>query len=106
VFGFSHVFSSLCGHSRFNFACVAHSFSPQSLAVKNNLRAAMKGATPTSKYGGYASCPLITGVDTTILAEFSAYTGQVNRIVLPPEYEGSSQHANAHPSRIVPHSSS
>ena len=49
----------------------------QSLTVKNNLRAAMKGEAAKSKYGGYASCPLITGVDTTILAEFSAYTGQV-----------------------------
>lgn len=73
--------SSPRGQWRFNLACAAHSLSPQSLAVKNNLRAAMKGAAPTSKYGGYASCPLITGVDTTILAEFSAYTGQVNRIV-------------------------
>jgi eukaryotic sulfide quinone oxidoreductase len=32
--------------------------------------AVMNGQTPTQNYDGYASCPLVTGYDSAILAEF------------------------------------
>lgn len=35
-----------------------------------NLRNAMKGEEPTASYDGYTSCPLVTGYNSLILAEF------------------------------------
>ncbi|XP_023018197.2 sulfide quinone oxidoreductase [Leptinotarsa decemlineata] len=42
----------------------------QSAVVYENLSAVMKGQEPQNTYDGYASCPLITGYDKCILAEF------------------------------------
>jgi sulfide:quinone oxidoreductase len=50
----------------------------QSRVVKANLLAAMNNKALPDQYDGYASCPLVVGVDKLILAEFSAYTGQVS----------------------------
>jgi sulfide:quinone oxidoreductase len=35
-----------------------------------NLLSSMKGEAPTATYDGYTSCPLVTGYDSLILAEF------------------------------------
>lgn len=40
-----------------------------------NLTQVMSGSEPKLEYDGYTSCPLVTGYDKCILAEFD-YTGQ------------------------------
>ncbi|XP_003382833.1 PREDICTED: sulfide:quinone oxidoreductase, mitochondrial-like [Amphimedon queenslandica] len=50
-------------------ACAA-----ESAVLKKNLFKVMKGQNPDSEYDGYTSCPLVTGYNTCILAEFD-YTG-------------------------------
>jgi sulfide:quinone oxidoreductase len=47
----------------------------QAPVVVENLRAAAEGRTLTASYGGYASCPLTTGRNKLLLAEFD-YTMQ------------------------------
>ncbi|KAG5877839.1 hypothetical protein JTB14_036974 [Gonioctena quinquepunctata] len=42
----------------------------QSAVVYENMRATMKGGEPQHLYDGYASCPLVTGYNKCILAEF------------------------------------
>jgi sulfide:quinone oxidoreductase len=42
----------------------------QAPVVVENMRAAADGRTPTASYGGYASCPLTTGRNRLLLAEF------------------------------------
>lgn len=42
----------------------------QSGVLSRNLLAVMKGKEPYAKYDGYTSCPLVTGFDKCILAEF------------------------------------
>ncbi len=39
--------------------------------VANNILSLMKGEAPGAKYDGYTSCPLVTGYNTLILAEFN-----------------------------------
>ncbi len=39
--------------------------------VVNNILSLMKGEAPGAKYDGYTSCPLVTGYNTLILAEFN-----------------------------------
>ncbi|KAG0229553.1 hypothetical protein BGW42_001532 [Actinomortierella wolfii] len=50
----------------------------QSAVLKNNLLNDIFGGEKAipNVYDGYTSCPLITGTDKLILAEFSGYTGQ------------------------------
>ncbi|KAA0146840.1 hypothetical protein FNF29_07816 [Cafeteria roenbergensis] len=48
----------------------------QNGVLKANLRSVMTGMDPTQKYDGYTSCPLVTGRNSLILAEFSGFTGQ------------------------------
>merc|ERR1719481_960754 len=38
--------------------------------MRKNLGAALKGQSPPAKYDGYTSCPLVTGKNSCILAEF------------------------------------
>lgn len=47
----------------------------QAPVVVGNLLAAMRGKTLTESYSGYSSCPIITGYDKLVLAEFD-YTNQ------------------------------
>jgi len=42
----------------------------QAPVLVENLLAAMRGAEPPSSYDGYTSCPLVTGYNTLIMAEF------------------------------------
>jgi sulfide:quinone oxidoreductase len=42
----------------------------QAPVVVANLRAALKGEAATATYDGYTSCPLVTGYDSLVLAEF------------------------------------
>jgi sulfide:quinone oxidoreductase len=42
----------------------------QAPVLVENLLAAMNGGAPTASYDGYTSCPLVTGYNTLILAEF------------------------------------
>ena len=42
----------------------------QAPVVVENMRAVAEGRTPTASYGGYASCPLTTGRNKLLLAEF------------------------------------
>ena len=42
----------------------------QAPVVVDNLKATASGGQPTASYGGYASCPLTTGRNTLLLAEF------------------------------------
>lgn len=42
----------------------------QSPVVYNNMKAVMEGKKLSYTYDGYASCPLVTGYGTCILAEF------------------------------------
>jgi sulfide:quinone oxidoreductase len=42
----------------------------QAPVVVGNLLAAMRGETLTESYSGYSSCPIITGYDKLVLAEF------------------------------------
>lgn len=48
----------------------------QAPIVVENMLAVMNGSSPSAKYDGYASCPLITGVGKVILAEFG-YDGKL-----------------------------
>ncbi|XP_052889356.1 sulfide:quinone oxidoreductase, mitochondrial [Anopheles moucheti] len=48
----------------------AASVAAQSQVVYKNLMAAMEGKTPNHVFDGYASCPLVTGYNTCVLAEF------------------------------------
>ena len=42
----------------------------QAPVVVGNLLAVMRGEKPTESYSGYSSCPIITGYDKLVLAEF------------------------------------
>lgn len=46
------------------------SAAAQSPIIFNNVLAVLKGKKPTQVYDGYASCPLVTGYSSCILAEF------------------------------------
>ncbi|KAJ3044170.1 hypothetical protein HDV00_002847 [Rhizophlyctis rosea] len=48
----------------------------QSAVTSANLLATIKGQKGDQAYGGYTSCPLVTGKGKLILAEFSGYTGK------------------------------
>uniref|UniRef100_A0AAG5CVT5 Sulfide:quinone oxidoreductase, mitochondrial n=1 Tax=Anopheles atroparvus TaxID=41427 RepID=A0AAG5CVT5_ANOAO len=48
----------------------AASVAAQSQVVYKNLMAVMDGKTPNRVFDGYASCPLVTGYNTCVLAEF------------------------------------
>uniref|UniRef100_A0A1L8E0E0 Sulfide:quinone oxidoreductase, mitochondrial n=1 Tax=Nyssomyia neivai TaxID=330878 RepID=A0A1L8E0E0_9DIPT len=48
----------------------AASVAAQAPVVYQNMVAVMEGRTPSASYNGYASCPLVTGYHTCILAEF------------------------------------
>ena len=39
--------------------------------VVGNLISALRGGPPTVRYDGYTSCPLVTGYDRLVLAEFN-----------------------------------
>ncbi|KAG0004684.1 hypothetical protein BGZ79_008432 [Entomortierella chlamydospora] len=54
----------------------AAAITAQSAVLKNNLLGDIFGDKQVAKYDGYTSCPLITGSETLILAEFSGYSGQ------------------------------
>jgi len=54
----------------------AAAIAGQNGVLKDNLRSAMAGFPAQAKYDGYTSCPLVTGRDSLILAEFSGFTGQ------------------------------
>ncbi|KAF9357760.1 hypothetical protein BGX26_003111 [Mortierella sp. AD094] len=54
----------------------AAAITAQSAVLKNNLLGDIIGDKQVAKYDGYTSCPLITGSETLILAEFSGYSGQ------------------------------
>ncbi|KAF9959141.1 hypothetical protein BGZ72_010270 [Mortierella alpina] len=54
----------------------AAAIAAQSAVLKNNLLGDIFGDKEVAKYDGYTSCPLVTGSDKLILAEFSGYTGQ------------------------------
>ncbi|KAF9437994.1 hypothetical protein BGZ76_010281 [Entomortierella beljakovae] len=54
----------------------AAAITSQSAVLKNNLLGDILGDKTSAKYDGYTSCPLITGSESLILAEFSGYTGQ------------------------------
>lgn len=47
----------------------------QNKILHTSLQQVMKGQTPTGKYDGYTSCPLITGYSSCIMAEFD-FDGQ------------------------------
>ncbi len=49
----------------------------QAPVVAENLLTLMAGKPLNYKYDGYTCCPLITGYDKTIMAEFDGYTGKV-----------------------------
>lgn len=42
----------------------------QAPVLEANLKSVIKGQTPSAKYDGYTSCPLVTGYGKLILAEF------------------------------------
>uniref|UniRef100_A0A7G3AVM9 Sulfide:quinone oxidoreductase, mitochondrial n=1 Tax=Lutzomyia longipalpis TaxID=7200 RepID=A0A7G3AVM9_LUTLO len=48
----------------------AASAAAQAPVVYKNMLAVMQGMTPSASYNGYASCPLVTGYYSCILAEF------------------------------------
>ncbi|KAF9583889.1 hypothetical protein BGW38_008205 [Lunasporangiospora selenospora] len=54
----------------------AAAITAQSAVLKNNLLGDIFGGKEVAKYDGYTSCPLVTGTDKLILAEFSGYTAQ------------------------------
>ncbi|KAF9170932.1 hypothetical protein BGX21_001232 [Mortierella sp. AD011] len=54
----------------------AAAITAQSAVLKNNLLGDIFGDKQVAKYDGYTSCPLITGSESLILAEFSGYSGQ------------------------------
>ncbi|KAG0023356.1 hypothetical protein BGZ80_009668 [Entomortierella chlamydospora] len=54
----------------------AAAITAQSAVLKNNLLGDIFGDKQVAKYDEYTSCPLITGSETLILAEFSGYSGQ------------------------------
>lgn len=48
----------------------AASAAAQAPVVYRNMMAVMEGKSPSASYNGYASCPLVTGYNSCILAEF------------------------------------
>lgn len=60
----------------------------QAPVVADNLLALILGNPLNRQYDGYTCCPLITGYDRTIMAEFSGYTGTpLASFPLNPMYE-------------------
>lgn len=53
----------------------AAAISSQSIVVLDNIISLLHGQTPTEKYDGYTSCPVVTGFNKCILSEFD-YTGE------------------------------
>ncbi|KAG0309915.1 hypothetical protein BGZ98_000003 [Dissophora globulifera] len=73
---FSNVYS-LGDCSSLPTSKTAAAITAQSAVLKHNLLNDINGEDKEpSKYDGYTSCPLITGSETLILAEFSGYTGK------------------------------
>ncbi|KAG0325299.1 hypothetical protein BGZ99_000815 [Dissophora globulifera] len=73
---FSNVYS-LGDCSSLPTSKTAAAITAQSAVLKHNLLNDINGeGKEPSKYDGYTSCPLITGSETLILAEFSGYTGK------------------------------
>ncbi|KAG0316118.1 hypothetical protein BGZ97_007375 [Linnemannia gamsii] len=78
------VFNVLAGDAKgstvtlpYDFLHTAAAITAQSAVVKSNLLGDILGdSKEVAKYDGYTSCPLVTGSDKLILAEFSGYTGQ------------------------------
>ncbi|KAK9763643.1 hypothetical protein K7432_009479 [Basidiobolus ranarum] len=54
----------------------AAAITSESHVVKRNLLSLMAGKELTAKYDGYTSCPLVTGRNKLILAEFSGYSSK------------------------------
>ncbi|KAG0265158.1 hypothetical protein BG011_005370 [Mortierella polycephala] len=72
---FSNVYS-LGDCSSLPTSKTAAAITAQSAVLKNNLLGDIYGDNQVAKYDGYTSCPLVTGSESLILAEFSGYTGQ------------------------------
>ncbi|KAF9111217.1 hypothetical protein BGX27_005219 [Mortierella sp. AM989] len=72
---FSNVYS-LGDCSSLPTSKTAAAAAAQSAVLKNNLLGDIVGDKQVAKYDGYTSCPLVTGSETLILAEFSGYSGQ------------------------------
>lgn len=53
----------------------AAAIAGQNKILYDNLRGVMEGKKPTRTYDGYTSCPLVTGFDKCVLAEFD-YDGK------------------------------
>ncbi|KAJ3279659.1 hypothetical protein HK104_001264 [Borealophlyctis nickersoniae] len=72
---FPNVFS-LGDSSSLPTSKTAAAAAAQSEVTSANLLATIQGGKGDKAYGGYTSCPLITGKGKLILAEFSGYTGK------------------------------
>lgn len=68
----------------------AASVAAQSQVVYQNLNNVMAGKEPTRKYGGYASCPLVTGYNSCILAEFDYSLTPLETFPMPQRKERAS----------------
>lgn len=97
--GFVDVHKNTLQHTRYNnvFAIGDCSSTPnskttaavaaQSPVVLDNILAFLAGKEPTAKYDGYASCPLITGYDKVILAEFDYDLKPLETFPIPQNIE-------------------
>eukprot|EP00043_Microstomoeca_roanoka_P014600 m.144906 g.144906 ORF g.144906 m.144906 type:complete len:430 (-) comp16054_c0_seq1:3037-4326(-) len=54
----------------------AAAVASESGVVKKNVLSKLQNQPLAANYDGYASCPLVTGRDKLVLAEFSGFTGQ------------------------------
>jgi sulfide:quinone oxidoreductase len=72
---FKNVFS-LGDASSLPTSKTAAAVASQSGVLVNNMLHSMGKSSGTQLYDGYTSCPLITGKNKLILAEFSGYSGQ------------------------------
>ncbi|GAB0094265.1 sulfide:quinone oxidoreductase, mitochondrial [Sergentomyia squamirostris] len=65
----------------------AASAAAQAPVVYRNMVAVMEGHSPSASYNGYASCPLVTGYNTCILAEFDYNLQPLETFPLPQDKE-------------------
>ncbi|XP_059620369.1 sulfide:quinone oxidoreductase, mitochondrial [Phlebotomus argentipes] len=65
----------------------AASVAAQAPVVYRNLLAVMEGNPPSASYNGYASCPLVTGYNSCILAEFDYDLQPLETFPIPQDKE-------------------
>jgi sulfide:quinone oxidoreductase len=78
---FANIFS-LGDSSSLPTSKTAAAVAAQSSVTVQNILHSIKGQELKATYDGYTSCPLVTGKNKLILAEFSGYTGKPQEVIV------------------------